>query len=399
MNIKDIFKPYTDGIGTDGRLDVLDGVRALFVFIVAWYHIWQQSWLSPRFTFNPANGVFGLNISLECIPRAGYMFVDGMLLLSGLLLYYPLTDENRKFDTLAFYKKRLVRILPSYLLCILIMLLFSALPNKQYTSFSAGLKDVLAHLTFTHTFFSFSYLSTPLNGALWTLAIEMQFYLLFPLLAKAFRKHPCITLTAMTAVSLAYCSYVGTFEDTAMYINQLPAFFHVYAIGFVAAKTIALFKKRMQGESRTEKLLFSVVAVLSGLVILQLLQTQANNPDYASIRLGQLLNRFPFAVLLAIFMVCLCFSLPTLRFLFGNKLMRFFSAISFQYYIWHQVFAVRVKEWGWIPSESPEPWRYGERAWQIPYTAVCFIGALLIAILVTYLFERPLAKRLSAKKF
>ncbi len=392
MNIKDFFKPYTDDIGANGRLDVLDGVRALFVFIVAWYHIWQQSWLSPSVT------LFGNYISLDFLPRSGYMFVDGMLLLSGLLLYYPLTDESRQFNTLAFYKKRLVRILPSYLLCILIMLLFSALPNKQYTSFSAGLKDVLAHLTFTHTFFSFSYLSTPLNGALWTLAIEMQFYLLFPLLAKAFKKHPVITFAIMTAVAFAYRAYVADFEDTAMYINQLPAFLDVYAIGFVAAKTIALFKKRMQGESRTEKLLFSVIAVLSCVLLVQLLQTQAGNPDYASIRLGQLINRFPLAVLLAIFMVCLCFSLPTLRFLFGNRLMRFFSAISFQYYIWHQVFAVRVKEWGLISAESPEPWRYGERAWQIPYMAVCLIGALLIAVLVTYLFERPLAKRLSAKR-
>ncbi len=392
MKLKEAFKASAGDIGGDGRLDVLDGVRALFVLIVAWYHIWQQSWLSPAVT------VFGTYISLDFLPRSGYMFVDGMLLLSGLLLYYPLTDGKRTLSVLPFYKKRLVRILPSYLLCIVIMLLFYALPCGKYASFSAGFKDVLAHLTFTHTFFPFSYQSTPLNGALWTLAVEMQFYLLFPLLARGFRKHPVITFSLMTGAAFAYRACVAGFEDTAMYINQLPAFLDVYALGFLAAKTIALLKNRMQGESRTEKLLFSAVAVLCCVLLVRLLQEQAGNPDYASIRLGQLAHRFPLAVLLAVLMVSLCFSLPTLRFLFGNPLMRFFSVISFQYYIWHQVFAVRVKEWGLIPAESPEPWRYGERAWQHPYTAVCLLGALIIAVAVTCLFEKPLARRLSAKR-
>ena len=29
------------------HVDTCDGVRALAICIVAWYHIWQQSWLDP----------------------------------------------------------------------------------------------------------------------------------------------------------------------------------------------------------------------------------------------------------------------------------------------------------------------------------------------------------------
>uniref|UniRef100_UPI003A8C6884 hypothetical protein n=1 Tax=Bacteroides clarus TaxID=626929 RepID=UPI003A8C6884 len=29
------------------RIGVLDGIRAIAIFLVAWYHIWQQSWLQP----------------------------------------------------------------------------------------------------------------------------------------------------------------------------------------------------------------------------------------------------------------------------------------------------------------------------------------------------------------
>ena len=29
------------------HIDVLDGVRALAILIVVWFHFWQQSWLMP----------------------------------------------------------------------------------------------------------------------------------------------------------------------------------------------------------------------------------------------------------------------------------------------------------------------------------------------------------------
>ena len=31
----------------DGRIPELDGFRVLMVFLVSWYHFWQQSWLTP----------------------------------------------------------------------------------------------------------------------------------------------------------------------------------------------------------------------------------------------------------------------------------------------------------------------------------------------------------------
>ena len=388
MNLRTAFAPYARDID-EKRLDVLDGVRVLFVFFVAWFHIWQQSWLSPSFT------LFSVPVSLDFLPRTGYIFVDGMLLLSGLLLYYPVAGAaDRAPDFLRFYKKRLVRIFPSYALCIVVMLLFSALPQKAYPTFEAGLKDVLAHLTFTHNFFPFSYQATPLNGALWTLAVEMQFYLIFPLLARAFKKQPLITFLCMTCAAFGYRAYVATLPDTAMYINQLPAFLDVYAIGFAAAALIKAFRERFKNETRSEKLFFTVLSVLMVCLLVPLLQTQAAQNGYEAIRLGQLSSRFTLAVILAVLMVCLCFSLPVVRFLFGNRLMRFLSAVSFQYYIWHQVFAVKLKSLGIPPALNAEPWRMGEKAWQYPYTLLCFLGALFIAILVTYLFEKPVAQAL-----
>ena len=111
----------------DKRLPALDGARVLFVLFVGAYHIWQQSWLTPVIRIS------GHIISLDPLLRSGYLWVDAMLLLSGFLLYWPCTEaveDGRPLPAIgAFYKRRLLRIVPSYYLCVLLMLFLVALPN------------------------------------------------------------------------------------------------------------------------------------------------------------------------------------------------------------------------------------------------------------------------------
>ena len=65
-----------------------------------------------------------------------------------------------------------------------------------------------------------------------------------------------------------------------------------------------------------------------------------------------------------------------------------------QFYIWHQTMAVWLLQSGLIPSQSATPNYDGEHAWQLAFTAACFIGAFAVAALLTYAFERPAAKAL-----
>ena len=97
-------------------------------------------------------------------------------------------------------------------------------------------------------------------------------------------------------------------------------------------------------------------------------------------------------------MVCAACSLPALRFLLGNPVMRFLSSISFQFYIYHQLFAVQLKKWGFPPSSVENPWQAGDYRWQVNYTICCFAGAILLAALITYLFELPIVRRLRRKQ-
>ncbi len=371
------------------HLDVLDGIRVLFVLLIGWYHIWQQGWLTPNIRMG------NLTVNLDFLLRSGYIWVDGLMLLSGFLLYLPYTGKGTPPSLLTFYKRRLIRILPSYLLCI-IPLFILALCQGTYRNASDAIRDLLAHLSFTHTLFPFSYQQTPLNGALWTLGVEMQFYLLFPLIAFCYKKKPVLTGGVMFGIALFYRHLVAGLADNSLYINQLPAFLDVYALGFFSASLFAEMQKRMgkEGADNKIKLFFTAVFFLCICLIIPLLKTQAGQNGYENIRLGQLQSRLPLCALLSCAMISAAFSLPPVRFLLGNRLMGFLSAISLQFYIWHQWLAVQIKNWDFIPHENPMPWMAGEYSWQLKYTLTCFLAAIVAASLITYLFEKPITRKL-----
>ena len=143
------------------RIPELDGLRTLMIFIVSWFHIWQQSWLRP---------VIG-SYSLDYLVRSGYVWVDGTVLLSSFLLFLPyaksMLDRSSVPDTRDFYFRRARRILPGYYFIILVTLLAIAIPWKLYNSPQFLVKDVATHLTFTFPFFTDTYLLTPLGAASW----------------------------------------------------------------------------------------------------------------------------------------------------------------------------------------------------------------------------------------
>ncbi len=274
------------------RIPVLDGYRVILVFLVSWYHIWQQSWLTPRL---PLVG------SLDFLMRSGYVHVDGMILLSGFLLFLPWARhmlEGRPMpDTRAFYERRIQRIVPSYYVFTLGMLLFVALPHELYSSPQNGIKDVFLHLTFLQNQDAYTYLSTPIGVASWTIAVEMQFYLIFPLLARGVKRQPTLTLGLMILAGLCYRGYqLWTLSDYNMVVNQMPAFLDVYAVGMICALAYVRLEKGLGRRGWFQALAtLGLVALLWGLTAL--LRAQAASPGNAAIQAGQMIRRPFFALL------------------------------------------------------------------------------------------------------
>ncbi len=372
----------------------LNGMRFLMVFLVACFHIWQQSWLSPSITIG------GKTHSLDYLFRTGYIWVDGMLLLSAFLLYIPYAIAKEKGsqspDWKVFYKKRLVRIAPSFYLCVFFMLFFNALPNNLYASGSDCIEDLLAHISFTHTLFLFSYYNTPLNGALWTIGVQMQFYFIFPFLARSFRKQPLLTYTLMTATAFIFRFYASTLADCAMYFNQMPAFLDVFANGFLAASIYVSLKRNLK-ENVYSRIFFSICLVVCSIAITTLLKAQAGEMSVSAIRQGQMNRRYQFSLLISVVIISLPQSLGGIRLIFSNKGAKFLAGISYQFYIYHQLIAVWLKKRGIPPSAYENPHVQGDYLWQVKYIIICLFAAFAVSAAITYLFEKPLSKKLLKK--
>ena len=362
-----------------------DLMRVLCIGLIGWYHIWQQSWLPPTLS------VGGFRLDLMPWVRTGYMFVDLMLVLSGFLVYLPYANGQARTPK-EFYLRRALRILPSYWLCLIVMLALE-LTSPDFTAPDRLIRDVLAHLGFVHNLWGFSYNATRLNAVLWTLAVEVQFYLIVPVLAPVFRKRPVVTWAAMTGAGLSFI-YIWTLPmaETTLFVNRLPNMLVVYANGMLAAHVYARLARLEKGRMWIA-LAGTVVCAASVLGIVLMLRTQSYASGYDLIRAGQLKWRWPLSACGAAFLLGGSLSFGPVRAAMSNPVTRFLAGISYNFYIWHQWIAVRLKMWRIPPYTTPEnPNFAGEMPWMLHYTLLCFAAALAAATLITCLVERPCAR-------
>ena len=397
--------------GSRERIPELDGLRALMIFLVASYHIWQQSWLTP------AIGRY----SLDYLLRSGYVWVDGTILLSAFLLFLPYARSRWEGmplpDTREFYFRRARRILPSYYFILLLVFFAVALPWRLYSTPQSMVKDLATHFTFTFPFFYDTYIATPLGVACWTLAIEVQAYLVFPLLSRAALKKPVITFSLMLLVGWGFRIWcIWSLTEYNLVVNQLLNFLDVYVLGMILA---LLFTRPQKVEpSRPRRILRATVATALFLgaawALLRLLRFQAASSVYSAsagpagllaawlgcpepasnyvvIQRNQMVYRPVFALCFGVLFFFAPKSYRPLRFLLGNPVARFLSGISMNFYLIHQTIIVHMKRLGFPPSVSENPNQAGEQPWQTRYTLLAFGLSFAAAVLITYLVEKPAA--------
>lgn len=368
------------------HIPVLDGLRAVAILIVVWYHFWQQSWLMP---------IVG-DFNLDWLPRNGAILVDFMILLSGFCLFLPYAREmvygEKAPGALGFYKKRVARIMPSYYVSILIVLFCFALPLGEYASGTAFWQDFVPHLFFVHNLFPQSHIYTHLNGALWTVAVEVQFYLLFPLLARFFQKKPVLTYVGMVAVGLLSSDWISGHYDTlnqSMFVNHTLTFFSVFANGMLGAWAyVSMNKNRIR--SKAEETLFCLLAI-GGMCLFKVMCQHRS--QYISDTRWQIDYRFLLSLLFLLILFSVIMSPRYWGWLLGNRFMRFLAGISFNLYICHQYISVKLKQFR-IPyweGDTP-PNQLGDKPWMWKYLILCIVVSFVVAVLMTYLVEKPLAK-------
>lgn len=359
------------------RLGVLDGLRGIAVALVLWYHLWEITWLSP----GPA---------LDFLPATGFIGVHLFFFLSGFVISYPFVRaalaERADPSWRDFAWRRFVKIVPSYVLSIAIAY---GVGYAQTQPNASVVPDLVTHLLFIHTWFPARY--GTIDGVLWTLAVEVEFYLLFPLIWWAFKRQPWLTAALMIAiawwwrVAMARCCYNTLFVQ---WEENLPGYLDIFACGMTAAYVFTRFGDRWRSTRlRYAGPLVAIAGVALLVALLQSLYAYRFYDQWAAV--WQINNR---ALLGAAFAIVALGSLVSPRWwqiALDNWALRFLAAISYNLYLYHQLVARELFAHR-IPPYSDYP--HFDRAWQIRYTQVACAVSLAQATLVTYCFERPLLK-------
>ncbi|GAA5044392.1 acyltransferase [Thermocatellispora tengchongensis] len=159
----------------EGHLDVLDGVRAIAALVVLVYHVAAQTGLSFQEGF--VNGLLS----------RGDLGVPVFFLLSGLLLYRPWAkaaiEGTAGPGARRYLLKRALRILPAYWVVVAVALVWF------HPGAARDPLNWLPLLLLVQNYVSEPWWAPgvgPLGlGQMWSLSVEMSFYLALPLIALA----------------------------------------------------------------------------------------------------------------------------------------------------------------------------------------------------------------------
>ena len=367
-------------------VDTLDGFRALATFLVLIFHYWQQSWNTMELRFGSFTVNFGHIVS------NGYLGVELLFILSGFCLYYPLAmHPDRRLSIGNYIYKRVVRILPTYLLCVMICSAYQIGRLDPHTL----REQFIGNMTLTQmTTAALSY--NQINGVLWSIAIEVQFYILFPILLPLFRRKPYGVMAAAFIIGEVWRWYLRDIDHSQInwLMNQLPGMIDCFVGGMLAAKIAAQLKRDLVEPQRAGLAQAFTAGTLAFMLVVLLVMMYIDALRYNDLpdNLSRMqMNTRKFVIVgFAGAMLCSIFASTWLRKVFGNPITRFISAISYQVYMWHMWIALRLKDFH-IPEYVTER-PMDDTAWRFPYLMLSLAVSLVVAIAMTYLIERPISR-------
>jgi peptidoglycan/LPS O-acetylase OafA/YrhL len=205
------------------HLTFIDGLRGIAAVYVVLHHAFQGSQLesqSPRLWYY--------------LFSHGHAAVTVFIAISGFCLMLPVVrnDIRLRGGSGVFFKKRAHRILPPYFVALGLAILVEVLSRPSSTRM-AYLRDpstvlgMWSHLFMIHNWFPQAVFG--FDGPLWSVAMECQIYLLFPLMVMAWRRIGPVP-TLIVVFLLAHAGYHMVGHQVA--IN----YFFIFALGMAGAE-------------------------------------------------------------------------------------------------------------------------------------------------------------------
>ena len=175
--------------------------------------------------------VLAFHLSSNRLP-GGFAGVDVFFVISGYLISAIVFSEisASRFSVIGFYERRIRRIFPALfatLIAVSVVLSFLLLP-AEYVTYA---KSVFAATTSSSNFFFWlhsGYLDSPTSNPLlhtWSLAVEEQFYILFPVFLVIIRRF--FPQRLKVAVLILFFASLAASEITLLY-SRTTAFYMPY---------------------------------------------------------------------------------------------------------------------------------------------------------------------------
>ena len=288
-----------------------------------------------------------------------------------------------------FIDRRFIKIVPSYYLALLATAYFFLQPSSEAPRLAG---EVARHLAFVHTFWPESISS--ISGPFWTLGIEVQFYVLFPLIAACMRRAPVRTYLAMLAVGEGWRLYLVNFglNEDPYWVSQLPGQIDLFGIGMISA--YAFMRLRPYRSSVRISRVATVVAICAAGATMWFLE----DLSAVTIATGEGAHqawhnghRLIFGATLALLTLASIFAQAWWRAIVGNPLLVWLSVISYNLYLWNCTIVVQCAATGFPCSGNAAPWSLGGD-WGSRFFWSYIAISIAIAALVTYGIERPLLR-------
>jgi peptidoglycan/LPS O-acetylase OafA/YrhL len=318
--------------GAMSPIPALDGLRALAILLVLVFHAWYNI---PGYI---SAGRQASNYPIYYGRTGVHLF----FVLSGFLLFLPyarwIFGLQRRPLARLFYKRRALRVGPAYWASLIILTLAAPLSL-------AALGDFLLHVVFLSNVWPASIFS--INGVFWTMAIEVQFYLVLPAIAwfiylLSRRMNPIAAATVM-ALALAlvvvasqelYRTGLGKLAFLSGALvgeSALSYWLVVFGLGILCSVLYIYFTSVAPPLKDTARRLENIGAVsFVGGCALALLLAFSPSDRGSVVQTG-------FGVAYAMLLFGILFGWQIFRRIFAYRAVRFVGLISYSFYIWHSI--------------------------------------------------------------
>lgn len=317
----------------------IDGLRCIAILAVVLSHFNLQvvrlSGLDENFTYGNTLPLF-----LElCGNGVSIFFCISAFILSFPFIQYYLYNGN-PVRLQQYYWRRIKRLEIPYLLVLVVLLLFRIIIQGEFW------KTEMPHF-FSSVFYSHNIIygrRSTINPVAWTLEIEIQFYIVLPLLAKLFTIKKTIIrrsilLLIMFTSGVVYESNSNFLINAHLQYSILP-YLPVFTLGMLLADLYFTYQEKLRGKNYV----FDITGIIGFLIVVyfarsvewyrQCIEYAGYSVLFISIFKGKILNTFfTNRYMMAIGMMCYSIYLIhyALIYFISEKITAYFLVYNYYY--------------------------------------------------------------------